>query len=88
MQQFMIELPHSEAECLQMLDEGAAMGSEALSKWRWGCMAGDHTGYAMIEAGSEAEARETIPALVRSKAKVVPVQAVTEEQIKAFHSMH
>ena len=87
MQQFMVVLPHTDGDCLKVLDEGAAMGSAALSKWRWGCMAGDHTGYALIEAEGEAEALETVPATVRSKAKAIPVQTLTVEQIQSFHSM-
>jgi hypothetical protein len=86
MPQFMVESPHSEDECMKMLDEAVAMGDQALAQWHWGCMAGDHTGYAMIEASSEDEVKRMIPSVVRSKAKIIPVQTFTAEQIQSFHS--
>ena len=58
MQQFMVKSSHTAEECLQILDESAARGSEALSQWKWGGSAGDHTAHAMVEAGSEPEVWE------------------------------
>jgi hypothetical protein len=48
-------------------------------------MAGDHTGYAIVEARSESEAREAIPVFLGGKARVVKLNKFTPEQIRDFH---
>jgi len=84
---FIVESPHTKAECLKTLDEVNAKGPEYLSKFSWGCMTGNHTGYAEFEAKDEKEARENLPPSVQSKAKVVEVSQFTPQQIKSFHEM-
>jgi len=36
--------------------------SQLLPKVYWGCMAGDHTGYAIVDAKSESAAKEMVAA--------------------------
>ena len=48
-------------------------------------MAGDHTGYAVIEAGSEAEVKKMIPSFLVGKSRVVKLNKFTVEQIREFH---
>jgi hypothetical protein len=48
-------------------------------------MAGDHTGYAIVEARSEPEVREAIPEFLNGKARVVKLNNFTPEQIREFH---
>jgi hypothetical protein len=85
---YLIESPHSEEECLQALDETLARGPRFLAQFDWGCMAGQHTGWATVEAGSESEARNMVPTVVRSKARIIPLNKFTPDQIKSFHKMH
>ena len=85
MNRYFIESPHMPKECLRALDEILANGPTALARYEWGCMAGDHTGYAIVEAGSEKEAAETVPAFLRGKARVVRLNRFTPEQIREFH---
>lgn len=87
MARYFIESPHTKEECLQALDDILAEGPEVLARYDWGCMAGDHTGYATIEASSEAAARNMVPTLVRSKTRVVEVGKFTPAQIRSFHEM-
>jgi hypothetical protein len=82
---YLIESPHTKDECLQALDDALARGPGFLAKFDWGCMSGDHTGWAVVEAGSETAARTMVPALVRGKARVVEVSKITPGQIKSFH---
>jgi hypothetical protein len=84
---YLIESPHTKEECLQALDDVLARGPEFLARFDWGCMSGDHTGWAVVEAGSETAARTMVPALVRGKARIVEVGKFTPEQIKSFHGM-
>jgi hypothetical protein len=82
----MIQVPHTKDECMRSLDETLAAGTEVLSKYEFGCMKGDHTAYAMVNTQDESSARNLVPQFLRSKAKVIPVQRMTPESIKALHA--
>ena len=86
--QYLVEVPHTVAECLASLDETKAMGAEKLNQWSWGCMFGDHTAYLIVNAKSETEALANVPEAERAKAKVIPLTKFTVEQIQSFHAMH
>jgi len=83
MDRYLIETPHTASDCLRLLDEILAMGY--LNNFDWGCTAGDHTGWATIEAEGEDQARLAVPPLVRNKARVVRLNRFTEEDVKLFH---
>ncbi len=85
MAKYLIESPHTEEECLRALDETLGKGTDLLAKFEWGCMAGEHTGWAVTEAASESAARNMLPAFLRAKARVVKVEKFTPQQIKSFH---
>lgn len=85
MSTFLIVSPHTPEECLQVLDETSAMGAANLSKWEWGCMTGDHTGYAMVQAASDEDALKMVPESVRANAKVTKLNKFSAAQIKALH---
>ena len=85
MERYLVESPHTQQECLRALDEILAKGTGVLAEYEWGCMDGDHTGYAIVEARSESEAKETIPAFLAGKARVVKLNKFTPEQIRDFH---
>jgi len=85
MSKYHIESIHTAEECLRALDEIVVKGSDVLDKYEWGCMAGDHTGYAVVEAGSETEVKKMIPSFLAGKAKIVKLNKFTVEQIRDFH---
>ena len=85
MAQFLIESSHTKEECLKALDETLAKGPEVLDRFEYGCMSGDHRGWATVEASTETQAREYVPGFLRSKARVVPVGRFTPEQIRSYH---
>jgi hypothetical protein len=85
---YLVISPHTKEECLTALDGAAALGKEALARWEWGCMSGDHTGYEFVEVSGDAEALKTVPEPVRAKARAVKLSQFTAEQITAFHQMH
>jgi hypothetical protein len=79
---FLVIASHTPEECLNVLDETKAKG--VLGKFEWGCMAGDHTGYAIIEAKDEAAVKSMLPKDMQH-AKVVKLNRFTAEQIQSFH---
>lgn len=83
---YLIIAPHTPEQCLKVLDEVKDQGGDkALAKYDWGCMAGDHTGYRMVTAASEADALNSLPPSMRSTAKAVKLNKFTSAQIQSFH---
>jgi hypothetical protein len=81
---FLVIAPHTKEECLKSLDEVKAMGNKALDKCDWGCMAGDHTCYVILEAKDEADARKMLPG-DWTNATFHPLNKFTAAQIESFH---
>jgi hypothetical protein len=85
MDRFLIISPHTAEQCLAVLDDMAAKEPQMLAKTDWGCMAGDHTAYMIVEAKDEMAAKNKVPQIVRDQAKVIKLNKFTAEQIKSFH---
>jgi hypothetical protein len=69
MDRYLIETPHTDQDCLNLLQLLHASGY--LVHFDWGCRNGVHCGWAIIEATNEKEARLAVPPLVRGQARVV-----------------
>lgn len=81
---YLVLSPHTEAECLQAIDDVSAAGT--LAKWQYGCMDGDHTGYLMTGAANATAALAGVPASVRAKARAVKLHTFTPAELKEAHS--
>lgn len=86
MSKYLVETHHTKEECLRELDAFSGK-PEVLEKFNWACASGDHTGYGVIEASSEKEARDVVPEFVRAKAEVIPVAKMTPDTIRSLHKM-
>jgi hypothetical protein len=86
MAQYLIESKHTKEQCLQALDNLLDKGPDVLNKFEFGCMAGDHTGWATVEADNQQQAEELIPKPLRSQTRVVQVSKFTPEQIRSYHN--
>jgi hypothetical protein len=69
LERYLIETPHNSQECKLLINQIYAMGY--LNNFDWGCAAGVHNGWAIIEAENEDQARLAVPSLVRKKARVI-----------------
>ena len=85
MARYLIESPHTPEECMKVLDAILMMGTGLLDKFDFGCQVGEHTVWAVVEAGSESAARNMVPAFVRNKARIVEVSKFTPQQIRGAH---
>ncbi len=85
MEKYFVESKHTQEECLRALDEVLAKGSDVLNRIEWGCMAGDHTGYSIVDARSESDALQIVPMFLRGKARAVKLNKFTPDQIRSFH---
>lgn len=80
---FLIESPHTEEECLAVMDE--VNKSKQLSSWDWGCMAGNHTAYRIVHAADETAALAMVPANVREKAHAYKLTKMSPAQLEMAH---
>jgi hypothetical protein len=69
MDRYLIETPHTGEECLDLIKVLNAQGY--LWNFDWGCKAGIHSGWAVIEAENDEQARLAVPPLVRTRARIV-----------------
>jgi len=83
MDRFLIETPHRAQDCLSVVQLLHARGY--LTHFDWGCESGVHTGWAVLEADSEAEARLVVPPLVRKQARVTKVSKLDSEALTQMH---
>ena len=86
MSSFLIESPHTEEECLAVMDD--LQKAKHLDGWSWGCMAGNHTAYRMVMAKDEAAALAMVPESVRAKAHVYKLAKMTSAMLAAAHKQH
>jgi hypothetical protein len=84
MQRFLIETPHSASDCQMLVDQVYAMGY--LYHFDWGCEAGVHSGWAIIEAENEADARLAVPPIVRNKARIIQLNKFTDSTVLSHAS--
>lgn len=82
---YFVMAPHTKESCMKVLDELKAKGEDNLSKYKFGCMAGDHTSYAFLKAPSEDALRKMLPEDVLANAKIQKVDVITAKQIEEFH---
>ena len=85
MDRYLIETPHTATECLDLIKLINAQGY--LWNFDWGCEAGTHSGWVIIEAENEAQARLAVPPLVRSRARIVKLNKYDGRTI-ANHEKH
>lgn len=85
MDRYLIETPHVAQDCLMLVQQVRAMGY--LHNFDWGCKAGEHCGWAIIEAENEAQARLAVPPLVRGKARVIKLTRFAAEDVQPLHEI-
>ncbi len=83
MPKFQIIIPHDPAQCMEALEEVLAHDPDFHSQVLYGCRVGHCTGYALVEASSEEEARSKIPRTLHKRAKVAEVKYVDPEEIRS-----
>ena len=79
MDRYLVETPHTAQDCKMLVQQLYAMGY--LHHFDWGCLDGVHSGWAIIEAESEAQARLVVPSLLRSKARVIKLCKFSDTNI-------
>jgi len=83
MNRYLIESPHELKDCALMLQQLKAAGY--LHHFDWGCKAGVHCGWAIIEAENEAQARLAVPPLVRPQARIIQLNTFSPDEVETLH---
>lgn len=83
MDRYLIETPHDDADCHLLVEQVRSMGY--LCNFDWGCEAGVHCGWAIVEADNEAQARLVVPSVVRDAARVIRLVKFSPDQAQELH---
>jgi hypothetical protein len=83
MDRFLVTAPHTAKECSAVLKQLLYTGY--ITHFEWGCMDGDHTGWAIIEADNPKEAVMVVPPTQRPSARVVRLKKYSPEEIRSMH---
>ncbi len=83
MASFLLMSPHEPDEHLRALEETLGQGPQFQEAFRWGCVVGDHVGYAFVRAGSAGEAiNDYVPAFLRARASAHRVEKVRGRDLR------
>lgn len=82
---YLVIAPHTPEQCMKMMNEMKSKGTAYLSKFKFGCMAGDHTAYAFLTASSEDAVRKMLPEDLQVSAKIQKVEALSPAKIEKMH---
>jgi hypothetical protein len=85
MERYLIQASHEPGECLETLDAYLRAGAHYLTNAEWGCQAGVHTEWVIVEAENDADARRVVPPIIRKTALLVRLNKFSPEQIREFH---
>jgi hypothetical protein len=90
MTRYLIEVPHDPDThaCARVVQIFLATGSHLLSNADWGCLAGVHSGWLIVETSSEKEARNLVPPALRTAAKITGLNKFTLEDVNSILSHH
>jgi hypothetical protein len=86
MPRYLIELTHDEehAACVKALRAIEQYGSHFFAHSNWGCKAGVHSGWLIVELDSPDEAMHLVPPEYREDARIVEVNHFTKEEIASL----
>jgi hypothetical protein len=92
MDKYLIEVPHEAtySACVNAVNIFLQTGSHFLRQANWGCEDDEHKAWLIVEVENKDEARQIVPSLYRSDAKIVKLHTYTRpemENIEKFHTV-
>ena len=84
MSRYLVVTPHIDKECLKLVEWIQVQGY--LHQFDWGCSAGEHCGWAILEADNESKAKLVVPPILRKKARVIKLNKFKDEDVMAAHA--
>ena len=83
MERYLVESTHTAEDCHHVVEQFIIHGH--IMNFDWGCQVGVHTGWAIVEAESESQAKLTVPSRLRSKARAIRLCKFTPQTIETQH---
>jgi hypothetical protein len=83
MDRYLVESTHTAEDCHHVIEQFTIHGH--IFHFDWGCKAGVHTGWAILEAENESEALLSVPPHLRSKARAIRLNKFTPNSIEEYH---
>ena len=83
MERYLVESTHTAEDCHHVVEQFIIHGH--IMNFDLGCQVGVHTGWAIVEAESESEAKLTVPSRLRSKARAIQLCKFTPQTIETQH---
>lgn len=86
MPRFIIQLPHADdrTSCIRAIQAIERHGSHLLTHMDWGCKAGVHTGWAIVDVGNRQEAMQLVPPQARHDVVIVELNRFTKEEMASW----
>lgn len=79
---FIIEIPHTETECSKIMEKIKNKKKGIFLRFNWSCAAGDHIGWAIIDAESKNIVRQTVPEFIWQKINISEVKRFSDNRFK------
>ena len=83
MERYLVESTHTAEDCHHVVEQFIIHGH--IINFDWGCQAGVHTSWAIIEAENESQAKQTVPSLLRARARAIRLCKFTPQTIETQH---
>ena len=86
MPRFIIQLPHGDdrVACIRAIQAIERHGSHLLTHAEWGCKAGVHCGWAIVDVGNRQEAMQLVPPEARQIAVIVELNQFTKDEMASW----
>ena len=85
MNRYLVESIHTAEDCHHAVEQFIIYGH--IINFDWGCEAGVHTSWAIVEAENESQALMSVPSRLRSKARAIRLNKFTPEMVQAAHAL-
>ena len=90
MEKYLIEVPHeaTDSACVNAVNVFLQTGSHFLRQADWGCHDGEHKAWLIVEVENKEQARQIVPSLFRSVAKVIKLHTFTRSEMENISRAH
>jgi hypothetical protein len=90
MDKFLIEVDHEPTNyaCLNAARVFFQTGSHFLRQAEWGCHDGVHKAWLIVEVDNKDQARQIVPPLFRSDARIVKLHTYTRDEMENIVQFH
>jgi hypothetical protein len=83
MDRYLVESTHTAEDCHHVVEQFIIHGH--IINFDWGCKAGVHSSWAILEAENESQALLSVPPRLRSKARAIRLNKFTPGSIEEYH---